>query len=251
MRTFFILLWKELRSFFLSPMAYVLMALFVFLNGWLFVSIVHAMTARVSARSLVYNLFDSGWFWMGYFILFPLITMRLFAEEKKMGTMEPLFTAPVRTVEVVLAKYFAALVLYLSLLLPVFLFFPLFGAVTGEQAAFHAGSFWGAGWALFLIGLFNIAIGTFASSLTANQLIAAMVTFVAVMLHYFMGFLHLFNANPDSVWNTSLTYFSSIEHIHRFSEGLIDTRPFFYYLSFSAVLLTFTHQILEFRKWKA
>ncbi len=68
MRSFLILLQKELRSFFLSPLAFVLLALFVFLNGWLFTSMVQAMRAAVSSRSLIYNLFDSGWFWMGYFI---------------------------------------------------------------------------------------------------------------------------------------------------------------------------------------
>lgn len=104
MRTFSILFGKELRSFFLSPLAYVVMALFTFLNGWLFASLVNAMRLRVTSQSLIYNFFDSGWFWMGFFILFPLITMRLFAEEKKLGTIEGLLTAPVRTSEVVLAN---------------------------------------------------------------------------------------------------------------------------------------------------
>ena len=70
MRTFCILFQKELRSFFLSPLAWIVMALFTFLNGWLFASMVNAMRLRVSARSLVYNLFDSGWFWMAFFICF-------------------------------------------------------------------------------------------------------------------------------------------------------------------------------------
>ncbi|MCB1230693.1 MAG: ABC transporter permease [Verrucomicrobiae bacterium] len=251
MRSFFILFRKELRSFFLSPLAFVLMALFVFLNGWLFSSLVQAMRAAVSSRSLIYNLFDSGWFWMGYFILFPLITMRLFAEEKKLGTIEGLFTAPVRTSEVVLAKYFASVVLYAVLLLPIFGFFALFQKVTGTGAAFHSGAFWGGALALMLIGMFNISIGVFASAITSNQLIAAMVTFVGVMLHYFLGFLHQFLSTPGSIWTSTLTYFSSIEHMHTFADGLIDTRPIVYYLTFAALLLALTHQVLEYRKWRA
>ena len=250
MRAFLILFQKELRSFFLSPLAFVLMSLFVFMNGWLFASLVQAMRTTVSPRSLIANFFSSGWFWMGYFILFPLITMRLFAEERKMGTLEGLFTAPVRTLEVVLAKYFATVTLYAVLMLPVFGFFALFEQITGEGAAFHPGAFWGSALGLLLIGLFYIALGTFASAVTANQLIAAMITFVGVMLHYFLGFLHQFVNTPGSLWTSTLTYFSSIEHMGAFSDGLIDTRPIIYYLSLAILLLALTHQALEYRKWR-
>ncbi len=251
MRAFWIMFKKELRSFFLSPLAYVVMALFILLNGWLFVSMVNAMRTKVSPRSLIFNMFDSGWFWMGFIIIFPLITMRLFAEEKKMGTLEGLLTAPVRTSEVVLAKYLAAVVMYVIIVIPVFFFFPIFTKLTGEQAAFHSGAFWGCALGLLLVGMFNIAIGTLASSLTSNQLIAAMVTFVFVMLHYFLGFLHAFGALPGSQWTDTLTYFSTVEHIRSLGEGLIDSRPFVYYLSFIALLLAFTHHVLESRKWRA
>ena len=227
------------------------MALFTFLNGWLLVGIINAMRLRVSSRSLVYNLFESGWFWMAFFILFPLITMRLFAEERKMGTIEGLLTAPVRTSEVVLSKYAATVVVYLLIIFPVFLFFPVFQWVTGEQAAFQPGALVGSAVGLFLVGLFHIAIGTLASSLTTNQLIAAMITFVFVMLHYFLGFIGKFGLNSNSIWSESLAYFSTVEHMHSLSEGLIDSRPVVYYVSFSVVLLTLTHHVLESRKWRA
>ncbi len=250
MRTFYILFCKELRSFFLSPLAYVVVALFTFLNGWLFVSVVKSMQMQVSSRSLVSNLFSSGWFWMGFFILFPLITMRLFAEERKMGTIEGLLTAPVRTSEVVMAKYAATMVVFLVIVAPLFLFFPLFHLVTGEEAAYHSGAFLGSALCLVLVGAFNVAIGTLASSLTANQLIAAMITFVFVMLHYFLGFLQHFGMVPGSIWTEGITYFSTTEHMSFLSEGLIDSRPVIYYLSFSAVLLSMTHHVLESRKWR-
>ena len=251
MRAFSILFQKELRSFFYSPLAWVVMALFTFLNGWLFASMVNAMRLRISSRSLVYNMFDSGWFWMGFFILFPLITMRLFAEERKMGTIEGLLTAPVRTSEVVLAKYLATVVVYLVIIVPVFLFFPIFQRITGESAAFSSGAFWGSFLGLALIGCFNVAIGTLASSVTANQLIAAMLTFVAVMLHYFLGFTERFGLVSGSNWSDALSYFSTIEHMHSLSEGLIDSRPIIYYLSFSILLVALTHHVLESRKWRA
>ncbi|MGY8641856.1 MAG: ABC transporter permease [Verrucomicrobiales bacterium] len=251
MRAFTIIFWKELRSFFLSPLAYVVMALFTMLSGFLFVNMVKAMTANVNPQSLVFNLFSSGWFWMGFFILFPLITMRLFAEERKMGTLEGLFTAPVRTSEVVLAKFASTAVAYLVLILPMFLFFPIFKSLTGETAAFNDGALWGSFLGLLLVGILNIAIGVFASSLTQNQLIAAMLTFVGVMLHYMFGYLHHMSALPQSEFTAGLTYFSTVEHMQTLSDGLIDTRPMIYYLSFSAMLLALTHHVLEYRKWQA
>lgn len=251
MRPFAILFFKELRSFFLSPMAYVVMALFTFLNGWLFVSMVRAMQVQASPRSLVHNLLSSGWFWMGYLILFPLLTMRLFADERKMGTIEGLLTAPVRTSEVVLAKFAAALATYAVVVAPIFLFFPIFHFVTGEVAAFHAGSVLGSAVGLFLLGSFHLAIGTLASAATSNPLIAAMTTFVFVMLHYFLGFLQQFGMVPGSVWADAMAYFSTQEHMNRLTEGLLDTRPVVYYLSFSAVLLSLTHHVIESRKWRA
>lgn len=227
------------------------MALFTFLNGLLFSSMVNAMRLRVSSRSLIYNLFESGWFWMGFFILFPLITMRLFAEERKMGTIEGLLTAPVRTSEVLLAKYVAAVLVYVVIVLPVLFFFPMFQVLTGEQAAFHEGALWGTALGLLLVGAFNISIGTLASSLTGNQLIAAMLTFVLVMLHYFLGFLQRFGIVPGSTWSDELDYVSTIEHMQALTEGLIDTRTIVYYITFSAVLIVITHHVLESRKWRA
>ena len=249
MRTFFIIFIKELRAFFFSPLAWTVMALFTFLNGWLFASMVNAMQMRVSSRSLVYNFFDSGWFWMGFFILFPLITMRLFAEEKKMGTIEGLLTAPVRTTDVLLGKYFAALVGFLVIVTPMYLFFFLFQAITGEEAAFQGGALWGVGLGIVIVGIFNVALGTLASALTANQLIAAMLTYVFAMLHYFLGFLHKFGVVPGSAWTGGMTYFSTTEHMHALSGGLIDSGPIIYYVSFSVLLLAIAYHVLESRKW--
>jgi ABC-2 type transport system permease protein len=252
MRQFFILLRKELRSFFLSPLAWMIIALFTFLNGWLFSGMVQAMAVSVNQHSLVYNLFDSGWFWMGYFFLFPLLTMRLFAEEKKLGTLESLFTAPVRTSQVVLAKYLATAILYIVVMLPIFGFFFVFEDITGEQAAFEPGSFYGAAAILLLLGLFNIAIGCLASSLTSNQLIAAMVTFVVTLVHYFLGtVLYHFGANLPSQMLEKITYFSTIEHRQTFTSGLIDSRPLVYYLSTVILILFLTHHVLEKRRWQA
>ena len=250
MRTWLVIYLKELRSFFFSPLAFIVAGMFAFLNGWLFVAMVKLMRLKTLNHSLVYNLFTSGWFWMGFFILFPLITMRLFSEEKKMGTFEGLMTAPVRTAEVLLGKYFAAFTVYLAMMAPLFFFFPVFKLITRQESAFHNGAIWGAMLALLLVGAFYVAIGTLASALTSNQLIAAMLTFVGGMLHYFFGFLGGFASLPNSQWASAMDYFSTIQHIQRMSDGLIDSRVFVYYLSFSLLLLVITYHIIESRRWK-
>lgn len=250
MSAFLVLLTKELRSFFLSPLAWIVMALFTLMNAFLFSSQVRSLGIAPSQFSLVQQMFGSIWFFMSFFFLFPLITMRLFAEERKLGTLEGLFTAPVRTITVLLAKYTATVILYLVLIAPIFLFFFVFTEVTGEKAAFHSGAFTGAAFALFLIGLFHIAVGIFASSLTANQLIAAMVTFVVVMLHFFFGFLRSMISVPNSNYADGLDYISMIQHMNTFATGLIDSRVIVYYLSLTVLLLFLTHAVLDFRKWK-
>jgi ABC-2 type transport system permease protein len=108
----------------------------------------------------------------------------------------------------------------------------------------------GSALGLFLLGGFHVAIGTLASSLTSNPLIAAMLTFVFVMLHYFLGFLQNFGLVPGSVWAEAMAYFSTQEHMNVLTAGLVDSRPVVYYLSFSAVLLSLTHHVLESRKWR-
>lgn len=250
MRVFWVLFSKELRSFFTSPLAYVVIALFGLLNAWLFVSMVTVMSLTVTPRSLVYNLFDSGWFWMGFCFLFPVLTMRSFAEEQKMGTLEGLLTAPVRTVQVVLAKYFAAVAVYLAVLAPVFALFFIFRGVTGQQEAFHGGALFGAALGLLLIGMANLAVGVLCSALTSNQLIAAMVCFAAIMLHYFLGYFQYFGTLPGTALAAALSYVSNVDHMRSFSEGLIDSRPFVYYLGLVTLLLALTHHVLEYRRWR-
>ena len=137
MRIFLILLKKELRAFFLSPLAYVVLAFFMLLNGVPFILSLVALGAGERQHSLVFFTFNSAWFWMAFLLLFPIITMRLFAEEQKLGTIETLLTAPVRTSHVVLSKYVAALFFYCFLWLPSVVNFLVFESIAGESAAWR------------------------------------------------------------------------------------------------------------------
>jgi ABC-2 type transport system permease protein len=250
MRIFFILLRKELKSFFYSPLAYIVMALLTLLNGVPFVLSLVVMRAGERQHSLVYLAFNSTWFWFAYLLLFPLITMRLFAEEQKLGTIETLLTAPVRTSQVVLAKFFAALIFYAFLWVPSLGNFLAFEWIAGESAAYTPGAFLGSYLILLLMGTLYIAVGCLASALTSNQIVAAFVALSLVLLHFFMGFLHLFTSRIPAAVSERVTYVSSFEHMRSFSAGLIDSRPIVYYLSFAAILLVLTQRVLDYRKWK-
>ncbi len=250
MQNFRTLLLKELRSFFVSPLAYVVLALVMVLNGVSFLFSVERMEGKVSQMSLLHLTFDSLWFWMVFVLLFPLITMRLFAEERKLGTLETLMTAPVQSWTVILAKYTATLIFYVILWTPSALNLLLFESISGSAAAFTAGSFWGTYTMLFMVGGFNIALGIFASALTANQLIAGVLAFAFVTLHFFIGFVQGFAGNMPAEVLDRVTYFSTVEHLRYFSNGLIDTRPLIYYVTGSALFLTFTYYVLEYRRWR-
>lgn len=253
MRTFLILLHKELRGFFVSPLAWVVMALVMVLSGVAFTFALERLSGNIAQVSLLYATFNSYWFWMVYFVIFPLITMRLFAEEKKLGTLESLMTAPISTQSVVCAKYFAALIFYCIVWLPSGLNFLIFEIFSGSGAAYTGGGLIGAYFILFLLGVFNIAIGCFASALTSNQIVAGVTGFAMVMLHFFIGFATRLVENPQikaEVVNR-VNYVSTIDHLAYFTQGLFDTRPMIYYTTFAGLFLLLTYYVLEFRRWRA
>jgi ABC-2 type transport system permease protein len=251
MRTFRILLAKELRSFFLSPIAYVVLALVMLLNGVAFYASVRILQTAPSEGSLVTWTFNSIWFYLSYFAIFPLITMRLFSEEQKLGTIETLLTAPVRTTEMILSKYVATVIFYCVLWLPSLLNFYVFQWITRGMADIPVGQLIGSYTIVLTMGLFNIALGCFASSMTKNQIVAAILSFSMILLHFLLGAFMLYLSDQNNQQFTELTsYFASIQHIKSFASGLIDTRPIVYYLSFTALVLSLTHQVLDFRRWK-
>lgn len=252
MRTFFILFFKELRSFFLSPVAWVVLALFMAITGLSFSLAITLLREKPSEFSIVRWTFFPQWFWYYYFFLFPLITMRLFAEEQKLGTLESLLTAPVRATQVLMAKYCAAVFFYIVLWLPALLYFGLLNWIMKGQVEIPKGSLAGSYLIVLLTGLFHIALGCLASALTRNQIIAAILAFTLILLHFLAGvsLMYVSQDNPDQVrW--LLDHVVTYRHMDYFTLGLIDSRPIVYYLSGTLLLLAVTHQVLEYRRWKA
>src|SRR6201746_1947449 len=141
MTKFFTLLSREIRSYFYSPIAYIVLVFFLVVSGVDFYFQISFMNQRPVPYSVEEAFFNSVFFWFAFVLTFPLITMRLFSEEFKLGTIEPLMTAPVRDWEVVLSKFFGAFVFYIVLWIPTLLYFLIFHYVTHANAAGAMGSY--------------------------------------------------------------------------------------------------------------
>jgi ABC-2 type transport system permease protein len=250
MRKFFTLLSREVRSYFYSPIAYIVLVFFLLVSGCDFYFQLSFMNGRPVPYSVQEAFFNSVFFWFAFVLIFPLITMRLFSEEFKLGTIEPLMTAPVRDWQVVLSKFGGALVFYVILWIPTLLYFAVFQTVTHQPAANSSGAYFGAYLMLFLLGMFYLSVGCFASVLTKNQIVAAIISFCAITLHFFSGLISFVLQDISSATRQLLGYFSAIEQMGTMSRGEIDTRPMVLYVSMTVVMLTLTYQAFQSRKWR-
>lgn len=250
MRRFFTLLNREIGSFFHQPMAYVVLLFLLVITGLNFHAGVSALNRETSQVTVVGAFFNSILFWFPFVLVFPLLTMRLFSEEYKLGTIEPLMTAPVRDFQVVLAKFLGAVLSYLVLWAPSLAYFAIFQLVSGQAAAGAIGSYFGAYLLLVLAGLFYLSLGCLASSLTNNQIAAAAISFSLICLAFFISLLsHIFIR--ASFLSEFSYYFSTIEHMAEFSSGVFDTRPMVFYLSMTALVLFLTLHVFQYRRWKS
>src|SRR3982750_936710 len=250
MRKFWTLLAREVRSYFYSPIAYIVMIFFLIISGIDFYFQISFMNQRQVQYTIQEAFFNSVFFWFAFVLIFPLITMRLFAEEFKLGTIEPLMTAPVRDWQVVLAKFFGALLFYVILWVPTGLYFVIFQTITHQPAAGSNGAYLGAYLMLLLLGMFYLSIGCLASVVTKNQIVAAIISFCAITLHFFSGLISFILQEISSSTRQLLGYFSAIEQMGTLSRGEIDTRPIVLYVSMTLVLLALTHQAFQTRKWR-
>ena len=247
---------KELRIYFTSPMAYVVIAVFLLINGYLFFNItfftvnqtMQLMRFQQSLPQININemIFRPVFHNMAIIMVFslPMLTMRLFAEEKKTKTPELLMTSPVTLIQIILAKYLASVVIFVTMLLltgfmPALLDFygnlNWFPIITGYLG-------------LLLLGGVFLAIGLFASSLTENQVVAGFLGFGLALLIWILGWAS--QGAGDSVLAPVLSYLSVGEHFDNFVKGLIDTTDLVYLLSLIGVGLFLTHRILESQRWK-
>ncbi len=250
MTRFFTLLGRELKSFFYSPIGYVVMFFFLIAIGLSFYIGISLLNRGSQDVTVVEAFFNTVPFWIAFLFLFPLLTMRSFAEEFRMGTIEPLMTAPVHDWQVVLSKFFGIALFYIILWLPSMLYFTCFQAITKYPAAQSQGAYAGSYLLLLLMGMFYISVGCFASVLTKNQIIAAVISFCANIILLFAGLLSYFVLHITPAVRDFVGYFSAIEHMSEFSKGIIDSRPMVFYLTMTCLMLFLTLQVFQSRKWK-
>ncbi len=250
MKKFLTLFGREVALYFRSPTAYVILFFFLFLTGFNFFFVVSTMNRGATAVTLVEAFFNTPFFWFGFVLPFPLITMRLFAEEYKLGTIEALMTAPVRDIAVVASKYLSALFFYGVLWAPSLLYFFIFGWLTDQKAADSAGSYLGAYAMLLLLGMFYLAIGCLASAVTKNQVVAAIMAFAAISVMFYWGLFSFYTVSVSPVLREVTAYLSAISHMGEFSQGVFDTRPVVLYLSLTGLVLYVTFQVFQSRKWR-
>ena len=258
---FFILFRREVASTFHQPIAYIVLFFFLVITGFNFHAGITMLNNARGTTTVVEAFFNTMYFWFPFLLVFPFTTMRVFAEESKMGTIETLMTAPVRDSQVVLAKYAGALFFYLVLWVPSLLYFVTFQLVTGLSAGgtsytgsnigAYIGVFLGAYSMLILMGMLYTAIGCLASALTDNQIVAAMISFAAILALFFLGLLSfIMPASSDFLRDTTY-YFSPIEHMMDFSRGIVDSRPVVFYISSTLLVLFATLHVFQYRRWKS
>ncbi len=247
MRAFFTLWRRELGAFFLSPIAYVMAIFFLVVMGFSFWFLARVFTLGLVGVPVMSQLFGSLFFWIPFLIVVPVLTMRLFAEEKRQGTIETLMTAPVTDTQVVLAKLAGVFTFYVVMWLPTIPYAFILHHFSSQTAPFDFGPMIGGYIGAALMGLFYLSIGLFCSALTRNQIVSAIMSFSIMLLFFFGGFLHFLEVQP--LLKQVSGYASSALHMLEFSRGAFDTRPLVFYLSSTIFVVFCTVRIVETRRW--
>jgi ABC-2 type transport system permease protein len=224
--------------------AYLVIAVFLVISGYFFYTNLVAFVLWVGA-DIKLGLWQYTFHDMRYImlLLIPLLTMRLFAEEKKLGTIELLFTNPLRDIEIVLGKYMACLTVFVLMLILTFIYPIMLEVVYSLEIGPIIAGYTG----LFLIGASFIACGIFISSLTENQIVAAIST---VGVFVFFWFIDWNEGIAGEQAIEVLHQFSLFEHFFNFPRGVIDLKDIVYYLSLITFFLFLTLRSLESRKWR-
>jgi ABC-2 type transport system permease protein len=249
-RRVFALLFREFSAFYYSPIAYVVLFFFLILNGLAFWFSIAPLSHGPSELTVVQIFFNKLSFWIAYLLVFPVITMRLFSEEFKLGTIETLMTAPVRDWEVVGSKFFAALLFYVTLWLPSLLYFLIFGWLINREAVGSGAQLWAPYLLLLVMGMFNLSLGCLASSLTSNQIISAMMGSVLILGIFLLTMIGYVLGDSSPLLRELTAYISQLDHMDTFSRGIIDTRPLVFYPTCTAFVLFVTHHIFQYRRWR-
>ncbi len=237
---------KEIRSFFGSITGYVVIGVYLLINScilWLLPGSFNVLDGGYAALD---NLFIiSPWVFM---FLIPAITMRVFADEKKAGTMELLLTRPITDLQIVLAKYLAGLVLVVFSVLPTLIYYFSVYQLGNPPGNIDSGGTFGSYIGLVLLGGSYVALGVFSSALTENQIVAFLLAMFLCFFFYF-GFDQIAELMPVSALNLFVLGLGINEHYNSLSRGVIDSRDLLYFFSLIVIFALATRLALQSRKW--
>ncbi|MCK4336304.1 MAG: ABC transporter permease subunit [Candidatus Aminicenantes bacterium] len=255
MKNIWVLCKKEIKTYFMSPIAYVVIAVFLVLVGFFFHSLITWFNSQaiqlarnpnyyqqLNINQMVYTpLFHN--ISIILLLVIPLLTMRLLAEEKKIKTDELLYTSPISINQIILGKYFASLIV-LAVMLLLTGIYSLFTFSYGnpELIPLLCGYL-----GLFLMGMAFMAIGLFYSSITENQIVAAVLTFGTLLLFWILNWAAF---SASGLWKDVLNYLSFFQHFNDMTRGILDTTDIVYYLSFSFFGLFLSHSVIQSRRWR-
>ena len=246
MSAFLATLSRELRAYFFSPLAYIVMAVLLLVNGFIFWLIVSFLSDPRAAVGAPLELFfgQTFFFWLILLFMTPVLTMRLLSEERRSGTIEVLMTAPITEAQVVLGKYVAALTFYIALWVPTL-------AYAGVVARYSSVD-WGPVASGYLgiagVGALFLAAGLLASAVTRSQLIAALLTFVMLVPMFTFGLLE--NLVSNAIAKQIFGYLNLWQHMDDFAKGIVDSRRLVYYASATVFLLFLATRTLAVKKWR-
>jgi ABC-2 type transport system permease protein len=259
MRSLYAVYRKELGNYFVSPIAYVVVAVFLILSAFFFNRILQIyieQSFQMEMQSMRFGMppemdvpsqvMRSFFGLLSSLILFitPVLTMGVFAEERKRGTMELLMTSPVTDLEIVVGKFLASLSLFAIMLLPTasYLVFMYFRSEPIPPWKLLVAGYAG----IILLGGALLSLGSFISSLTENQIIAAVLTFAAFLILWVLDF----GGRGSGGWSDALQYLSIIRHYDDFTRGIVDTSSLIYYASFIVLFVFLTARSLDSMRWR-
>jgi len=245
---------KDFKTYFTSPIAYIVIAGFLLIMGWMF----FFNLSQFNLQSLQYKQYGMGkgmsitdgiirplYGNMNVIFLFlvPFITMRLFAEEKKLQTIQLLMTSPITLTEMVLGKFLSALLLLLTMLL-LTLVYPIILWIFGNP---DAGPIFTSYLGTLMLSSCYVGMGVLFSSMTENQIVAGALTFAAGLFFWLINWA---SQAAGPVLSDILDYLSLIQHYNNFSQGIIDTTDVFFFLSFIGISLFLSHRVLDSYRWR-
>ena len=242
----FSLLRKEISGFFSTLTGYIVIIVFLLTNSLFLWVLPGSFNIPDNGYASLESLFIiSPWIFL---FLVSAVTMRMFADEKRQGTLELLMTKPLSELQIVLAKYFAALLLVLLSLIPTLIFFISIYILGNPAGNIDTGGTWGSYIGLFFLAAIYVAIGIFASSLTENQIIAFIVSAIISVMFY-IGFDALGSLPVFSSKESFIALLGINEHYKSMSRGVIDLRDVIYFMGVAFLFILFTRTVLQSRKW--